>query len=115
MKRAGMLLLVMVCACGLACRRREVARDERATATAPAHATATATAAAPAVRAANPAAMPAGFLKGQLHTHTSRSADSDTGPHDVHQWYESRGYDFVVFTDHNAVTDTSDTHLLTIR
>ncbi len=59
--------------------------------------------------------MPAGFLKGQLHTHTSGSADSNTSPRDVHRWYEARGYDFVVFTDHNAITDTDDTRLLTIR
>jgi hypothetical protein len=58
--------------------------------------------------------MPAGYLKGQLHAHTSRSADSTTTPRDVHRWYEAHGYDFVVFTDHNVVTDTDDTRLLTM-
>jgi hypothetical protein len=58
--------------------------------------------------------MPRGFLKGQLHAHSSRSADSETPPAEVHRWYETHGYDFVVFTDHNAITDTNDTSLLTI-
>jgi hypothetical protein len=52
---------------------------------------------------------PAGFLKGQLHAHSSNSQDSTTPPADVHRWYEEHGFDFVVFTDHNVVTDTSDT------
>ena len=29
------------------------------------------------------------------------------------RWYEAHGYDFVVFTDHTAVTDTDDTAMLT--
>ena len=58
--------------------------------------------------------MPPGFVKGQLHVHTSASADSNTAPLDVHRWYEQRGYDFVVFTDHNVVTDTKDTGMLTV-
>lgn len=58
--------------------------------------------------------LPTGFLRGQLHAHTSASADSDTASVDVQRWYAARGYDFVVFTDHNAVTDTVDTETLTI-
>ena len=44
------------------------------------------------------------FLKGQLHLHSSNSGDSETPPQDVARWYASRGYDFIVFTDHNRVT-----------
>lgn len=57
--------------------------------------------------------LPRGFLRGQLHAHTSASADSETAPVDVQRWYAARGYDFVVFTDHNAITDTPDTETLT--
>jgi hypothetical protein len=52
--------------------------------------------------------LPNGFLKGQLHAHSSGSADSQTPAAEVVRWYEERGYDFVVLTDHNIVTDTSD-------
>jgi len=58
--------------------------------------------------------MPAGFVKGQLHTHTSESQDSHTPPSEVQAWYAARAYDFVVFTDHNHVTDTPDSTVLTI-
>lgn len=53
-------------------------------------------------------------MKGQLHAHTNRSGDSDTPAAEVHAWYQRRGYDFVVFTDHDRVTDTPDTDLLTV-
>lgn len=46
--------------------------------------------------------------------HTGRSGDSRTPPAVVHAWYEARGYDFITFTDHNVVTDTPDTKLVTI-
>jgi hypothetical protein len=49
-----------------------------------------------------------GFLKGQLHLHSNRSGDSETPPEEVAAWYASRGFDFIVFTDHNRVTDTPD-------
>ena len=55
-----------------------------------------------------PAAGGARFLKGQLHLHSDRSGDSDTPPEEVTAWYAARGYDFIVFTDHNRVTDTPD-------
>ncbi|MBS2019945.1 MAG: PHP domain-containing protein [Deltaproteobacteria bacterium] len=70
------------------------------------------TSSSPAQRRA--AALPPGFLKGQLHAHSSGSDDSQTSPVDVHRWYEARGYDFLVFTDHNHVTDTTDGHMLTL-
>ncbi len=71
-----------------------------------------AAAAAPVRRTTPP--LPPGYVKGQLHAHTGRSGDSRTPPDVVHAWYEARGYDFIVFTDHNTVTDTLDTALLTI-
>src|SRR6266700_2218331 len=51
----------------------------------------------------------AGFLKGQLHLHSSNSGDSATSPADVVRWYESRKYDFIVFTDHDRVTTAPST------
>ena len=50
------------------------------------------------------AAPRAGWLKGQLHAHTGMSADSETPPDEVTRWYEARGYDFLVLTDHNTIT-----------
>lgn len=49
-----------------------------------------------------------GFLKGQLHAHTNRSGDSNTPPEDAVRWYERHGFDFVVFTDHNRITEVPD-------
>jgi hypothetical protein len=49
------------------------------------------------------------WLKGQLHTHSNRSGDSQTPPTDVIRWYEERGFDFVVFTDHETITDVTHT------
>lgn len=46
------------------------------------------------------------YLRGQLHAHTSLSSDSATPPSAVVHWYASRGYDFLVLTDHNWVTRT---------
>jgi hypothetical protein len=69
--------------------------------------------------AAAPAAAPAvtttsgfGFLKGQLHAHTNRSGDSHTPPLEAARWYAARGYDFVVFTDHNRITEVQGAPLL---
>ena len=47
------------------------------------------------------------WLKGQLHAHTSASADSDTPAEEVVRWYAEHGFDFVVLTDHNRVTTPS--------
>ena len=71
---------------------------------APTHAPSTPAAAVPAAAVTT---VP-GFLKGQLHLHSNRSGDSDTPPDDVANWYRGRGYDFIVFTDHNRITDTED-------
>lgn len=46
-----------------------------------------------------------GWLKGQLHLHSSASGDSETPPADVARWYAEHGYDFIVFTDHNRITE----------
>jgi hypothetical protein len=48
------------------------------------------------------------WLKGQLHLHSNNSGDSETPPADVARWYAAHGYDFIVFTDHNRVTDEAD-------
>jgi hypothetical protein len=61
-------------------------------------------AAATASTASAPPPRPRGFLKGQLHAHTGNSGDSETDPAEAAAWYAARGYDFVVFTDHNVVT-----------
>ncbi len=82
---------------------RQAAKDAQAESaqSAPATATATRPRKAP---AAPTAADSTPWLKGQLHAHTSASADSKTSPEDVVRWYEDHGYDFVVLTDHNKIT-----------
>jgi hypothetical protein len=52
------------------------------------------------------------FRKGNVHTHTSLS-DGDSPPEVVAAWYRDHGYDFVVLTDHNRVTDESTARDLT--
>ncbi len=44
------------------------------------------------------------WLKGQTHAHTNNSGDSHTPPEQAARWYARHGFDFVVFTDHNFVT-----------
>lgn len=55
---------------------------------------------------------PVRYLKGQTHAHSNHSRDSNTPPADVVRWYEARGFDFVVFTDHNHVTVADSTERL---
>lgn len=97
------LTLALVAGCSQ-CRTREQ----------PSGAVDAASSAAPLPAATNRAPLPTGFMKGQLHTHSSGSGDSQTSPTDVQRWYEARGYDFLVFTDHNRITDTPDSSLITI-
>lgn len=47
------------------------------------------------------------FLKGNTHTHTSRS-DGKLAPSEALGWYRDHGYDFVVLTDHNMIPIASD-------
>ena len=44
------------------------------------------------------------WYKGNLHTHTLNS-DGDSTPHEVATWYREHGYQFLVLTDHNHLTD----------
>src|SRR4051794_37803823 len=46
------------------------------------------------------------WLKGQLHAHSANSHDGHAPPGEVVRWYEARGYDFIVLTDHDFVTAT---------
>ena len=48
---------------------------------------------------------PGGWLKGSTHVHALPSGDSTTPVPDVIAWYEKRGYDFIVLTDHNRVSE----------
>jgi hypothetical protein len=58
-----------------------------------------------------------GWLKGQLHAHSSKSPDGSTPPEQVIAWYAEHGFDFVVITDHNVVTEPpqSSSSCLAIR
>ena len=47
------------------------------------------------------------FLRGNLHTHSTRS-DGDSDPAVVYAWYRDHGYAFVAMTDHNSVTDPAE-------
>jgi hypothetical protein len=44
------------------------------------------------------------WFKGNTHTHTLNS-DGDSSPADVAQWYKTHGYDFLIITDHEQITD----------
>ncbi len=44
------------------------------------------------------------WYKGNTHTHTLNS-DGDSPPDDVVKWYRGRGYQFVVITDHEYITN----------
>jgi hypothetical protein len=46
------------------------------------------------------------WAKGQLHVHTTNS-DGNGSPQQVADWYKSHGYQFLVITDHEKVTDPS--------
>jgi hypothetical protein len=50
-------------------------------------------------------AGPVSWLKGSTHVHTAYSGDSDMPVANAIAWYRERGYDFIVVTDHNRVTD----------
>ncbi len=44
------------------------------------------------------------WYKGNTHAHTTES-DGDSPPDEVALWYKSHGYDFLVLSDHNVLTD----------
>jgi hypothetical protein len=46
------------------------------------------------------------WYKGNLHTHTLNS-DGDSTPFEVATWYREHGYQFLVLTDHNYLTDVA--------
>ena len=48
--------------------------------------------------------MTARWYRGNLHTHTTNS-DGDSAPDVVVSWYRDAGYDFLVVTDHDVLTD----------
>ena len=47
-----------------------------------------------------------GLFKGNTHTHTTES-DGDSSPDAVVKWYRTHGYNFLVLSDHNVLTDVS--------
>ena len=47
-----------------------------------------------------------GWFKGNTHTHTTES-DGDSSPDDVVKWYRMHGYNFLVLSDHNVLTDVT--------
>jgi hypothetical protein len=51
------------------------------------------------------------WYRGNTHTHTLNS-DGDTPPGDVVRWYRENGYDFVVVTDHELITDVAPLNAL---
>lgn len=46
------------------------------------------------------------WYRGNTHVHTSES-DGNSSPVDVAGWYRAHGYDFVVITDHERITDVA--------
>ncbi len=47
------------------------------------------------------------WFKGNLHTHTLNS-DGDSSPLDVATWYRENGYQFLVLSDHNYLTEVDE-------
>lgn len=47
------------------------------------------------------------FQRGNLHTHSTRS-DGNRPPEDVYAWYREHGYQFLVLTDHNQLTEPDE-------
>ena len=51
------------------------------------------------------------WYKGNLHTHTVNS-DGDSTPNEVASWYREHGYQFLVLSDHNHLTDIAGLNAL---
>lgn len=47
---------------------------------------------------------PMKYLKGQTHLHTGNSGDCAAPPDEVVRWYDSWGFDFIVVTDHDFIS-----------
>ncbi len=47
------------------------------------------------------------WLRGSTHVHAKPSGDSSEPIPDVIAWYEAHGYDFIVLTDHNKVSEVA--------
>ncbi len=119
MSRAGTLALAAMaalaaCGQGHAPPSRPAAIDDARPADAPPDAMPDAApdAAPDAMPDAAPDAMPAlvhptaaGWQQGSTHVHAAPSGDASLAPAEVIRWYEAHGYDFIVLTDHNRVTD----------
>ncbi|HET9362839.1 MAG TPA: CehA/McbA family metallohydrolase [Vicinamibacterales bacterium] len=56
-------------------------------------------------------ATPMRWYKGNTHTHTINS-DGDSTPDEVVQWYRTHGYQFLVLTDHNFLTNVDGLNAL---
>ena len=63
-------------------------------------------AAAGAVHAQPAPSSAARWYRGNTHAHT-RNSDGDSPPPDVVRWYRDHGYQFLVVTDHEKVTDVA--------
>jgi predicted metal-dependent phosphoesterase TrpH len=66
--------------------------------------------------AQSPFSTPGNWYRGNLHTHTTNS-DGRLKPVDAVTWYRTHGYDFMVITDHDLLTDVSgmsDEHFLVL-
>lgn len=53
------------------------------------------------------------WFKGNTHTHTTGS-DGDSSPDYVARWYRDHGYQFLVLSDHNTLTDPATLSDLTL-
>lgn len=56
-------------------------------------------------------AAPPRWYKGNTHTHTINS-DGDSTPDEVVNWYRTHGYQFLVLTDHNFLTNVDGLNAL---
>ncbi len=44
------------------------------------------------------------WFKGSIHMHTSEG-DGDLSKEEIFNWYQSKGFSFIAFTDHNVITN----------
>lgn len=63
---------------------------------------------------ASTTAVSAAWFKGNLHTHTINS-DGNAAPDYVARWYREHGYNFLVITDHEYITDVAPLNALYAR